>query len=366
MKKIVFVVEDAIYKNDGYKSRIAMEMDILKDEYDFLLLAPYENKDIEFNTRVNVIKYHAFSSSIPFIFNAPMLNQALRKIISTNPNILVYCEALPSAVAVYKTANELGCKIVFDCHGTAPDEILLYHNNFLGKLYSKWLRNKQNDVVKSVDLIITVSKKQFSLFNTEIEHIVLPMLPAKQFFDSHNYREEYRKKLVIPETTTVFVYSGQCQKWQMAEETIDFYKKIENVNANTFLLILTNEIEKFNKIVTDLKIERYSVISVPYNDVPRYLDTADYGFCLRADHIINVVASPTKVLEYVSRNIRPIITEFVGDYSTELKDNYIAEVVKIDDLFYPKNDHRIDGTNYIKQLSYTYSIQYLNSIKGLC
>ena len=40
MKNIIILVEDAIYANDGYKSRIEMEMGILGEEFNFIVLAP--------------------------------------------------------------------------------------------------------------------------------------------------------------------------------------------------------------------------------------------------------------------------------------------------------------------------------------
>ena len=37
---LMFVVQDAVYANDGYKARLEMEMGLLKDYYEFVIFAP--------------------------------------------------------------------------------------------------------------------------------------------------------------------------------------------------------------------------------------------------------------------------------------------------------------------------------------
>ena len=76
----------------------------------------------------------------------------------------------------------------------------------------------------------------------------------------------------------------------------------------------------------------------------------DFGFCLRNDNIINLVASPTKVLEYVSRNVVPILTEHVGDFSRDLLQDKIAYVIDINsfkEFNFVKKD--FDGSLYVRK-----------------
>lgn len=369
MKNIIILVEDAIYANDGYKSRIEMEMGILGEEFNFIVLAPLlSGKPINFSlNNVTVLKYKALPSYVPFVFNKRKMLRALNRTLEKYKNSIVMCEALPSAVCVHKFCKKRGIKFVFDCHGTAPDEVYMYHNNFFGYIFSKWLRKEQGKVVSEAALTVTVSYKQKELLSLQQQKwAILPMLPSNHFFVLPNKREKIRKLLGIDDGTSVFVYSGQNQKWQMSRETIKFYKRIEDSTQNCFLLVLTGQVDSFKLLCDEEKIKHCLIMSVPYSDMPCYLDACDYGFCLRADHIVNRVASPTKVMEYLVRNVRPILTNYVGDFSKQLEKLQLADVVNIDDVYVIGNKSSNELTrSYVLDFVNTSKEQYLSKIRAL-
>lgn len=369
MKNIIILVEDAIYANDGYKSRIEMEMGILGDEYNFFILAPsMSDIPIEFSIKnVRVIKYKAFPSFIPFVFNKRFLLSALKSLLHAYPNAVVICEALPSAVCAYNFCKKNDIKFVFDCHGTAPDEVYMCHKNIAGLIFSKWLKKEQSKVAFESSLTVTVSMKQKELLNLPKEKwSILPMLPSNHFFTLPNKRNEIRKKLGIDDSTVVFVYSGQNQKWQMSQETIKFFKRIEIRYPNCFLLVLTGQVSSFNTLCKEENINNYKVISVKYSEMPFYLDACDYGFCLRADHIVNKVASPTKVMEYLVRNVRPILTNYVGDFSENLSKLKLADIVNIDDVYLLKGRIiQLSSKSYVIDFAKSSKDQYASKIRAL-
>lgn len=366
-KKILFIVEDAIHLSDGYKTRIEMEMDILGDEYNYSLLAPMSKSDvnpIQFKHNVNIITYKAFNSKIPFIFNTFKLRKALCKILKRE-KMLVIAEALPSAVMSYKMSKKKGCKFIYDCHGTAPDEILMNGNSIMRKIYANFLRHNEIKIVNGADLSVAVSDNQYIKWGIENEFCKLPMLPGKHFMEVGNAREEMREKLGIGEKDLVFVYSGQNQVWQMSEETIKYYKSLEIINKDSFLLILTHQTEAFERLALENHLNRYKIISVQYNDVPIYLDACDFGFCLRKNHIVNLVSSPTKVLEYMARNVKPILTEYVGDFSNELVKKDMAIVIN---NFKPQSFFKelsYDGKGYVKSKSLDFINAYTKKIESM-
>ncbi len=347
---ILFIVESAINKNDGYKSRVEMEMGLLGNNYNFSILIPWEGQEVHFLEDIKIYTYKAVNERLPFVFNKLRLQKKLKGILKNKPNCIVYCEALPSAVCVYDIVKKYGCKLVYDCHGTAPDEVYLYHPNFLGKSYANWLRKQQRKVVEGCDLLVTVSKRQYDFFETKKPYVLLPMLPAKQFQKEKIDKKEVREKLDIPHNAIVFCYSGQNQKWQMSEETIEYYKKIENMLPNTFLLILTGNVDDFKKLCKKNELKNYLVKKVPYDEMQYHLDAADYGFCLRKNHIINLVASPTKVLEYLSRNVIPIITQYVGDFSEQLSKEKLCVCLENFESIDYSNIKEIKGKEYVSNL----------------
>lgn len=363
--KILFIVESAINKNDGYKSRIEMEMGLLAEKCDFSILIPWEGQEVDFSRKIKIYTYNAVNEKLPFVFNWHRMVRKLEEILINEPNCIVCCEALPSAVCAYNTVKKFGNKLIFDCHGTAPDEAYLYHPNLIGKLYASWLRLQQKKIVENSDLIITVSKKQYNCFNTSKPYVLLPMLPAQQFLLDKNDKAAVRKKLGIPSDAVTFCYSGQNQKWQMSEKTIEYYKKIETTMSNAFLLILTGNIDEFKALCKKYDVKHFTINKVPYNEMPYYLDAADYGFCLRENHIINLVASPTKVLEYLSRNIVPIITPYVGDFSEQLKKHNLCVCLdNFENVNYP-NNKRIAGKQFVMSTIEEKEQTYIKAISRL-
>ena len=53
--------------------------------------------------------------------------------------------------------------------------------------------------------------------------------------------------------------------------------------------------------------------SVPFTEVPKYLNAADVAFLIRDNHEMNAVASPTKLAEYLSCGL-PVISSEVAKY----------------------------------------------------
>ena len=328
MRNLIFVVENAIYENDGYKARIEMEMTLLKKDFNFYIIVPKDKRELVFTNKVRVVVYDAFSKEVPFLMNYFSLNKCLKKLIKEIESPIIIGEALPSAVAVNRICNRNSIPYVYDCHGTAPDEAYLYHKNIIGYLYKEWLRDKEKQIIDNCSLIITVSEKQYELFRTKKKHILMPMIPSKFFFDESFYRKQIRYELGIPADSNVYVYSGQNQKWQMSEETVRYFNRIKEKDKKAFLVIYTSQVEDFKTICEANNTIDYVVKKIDYKEMPKYLDVGDYGFCLRENHIINLVASPTKVLEYLSRGVTPIITEYVGDFSSLLPPKNLAIVVK--------------------------------------
>lgn len=368
-QKILYLVSTVIEKNDGYKTRIEFEMDILNKDFEFYMCVPeLISKKIKFKHPVNYITYsHRENGVINKFINFLSLRKTVKKILEKDSKIIVYCEALGVAIKVCDLFSRYPNKVVFDCHGTEPDEFLLNNPGIRGTIYSKFLRWKEKQVVNKADLLVTVTKNQYELWKLEKPHVVLPSIPAEHFFSVKDMRFEMRTELSIPEQYVVYVYSGQNEKWQMCEETINYYKKIETLNPNSFLLVLTHEVNFFKDLVNRYKVTNFKVISVDFQNMPKYLDVCDFGFCLRSNHIINRVASPTKVLEYISRDIKPILTEYIGDFSKELYEHGMAEIV---DIRNPntKLDMRLkcEGVAYLNGMREEKCKYYIEKIRELC
>jgi glycosyltransferase involved in cell wall biosynthesis len=77
--------------------------------------------------------------------------------------------------------------------------------------------------------------------------------------------------------------------------------------------------------------QQTSVVSVPPQEVPRYLAASDVGLLLRDDSIVNRVASPVKFGEYLAAGLPVIITEGLGDYSDAVRTHALGSVISLGD-----------------------------------
>ena len=114
------------------------------------------------------------------------------------------------------------------------------------------------------------------------------------------WRQQMRAKLSIPANAYVYCYNGSSHPWQCPYETISFFKEQYQKNHSACLLILSFDRQIFESLLKkeQLPSSSYRIITVPHDEIYRYLSAADAGIIFRKNHDINWTARPTKILEY--------------------------------------------------------------------
>lgn len=279
-------------------------------------------------------------------------------------NILVVCGSCVEMVRLWIKGYR---KIATWFQGTLPEESYMRNKSWVRKEVLSWI---EKFALKHSVLNIMVSetmlkhyKKRYGLLLNNI--YVMPC-----------YNVEFQKNCIAfknPESR-VFVYAGGLSKWQCIEQMLSLYKKIEErVEGKSKLLFLTPEIDKANSIVKQYGIENYEIKSVHYSELAAEMKQAKFGFALRKDNVVNRVATPTKLANYVANGIIPIYSECVTDFYLQSKKNPYQ--VAIRDV----NDIAIDEINKIIELleeeieaeelqnkMYTYFEQYYNTEYHIC
>ena len=243
-------------------------------------------------------------------------------------NSIIQCETeIPAFLST--ALKDKNNKIIFDKHGLVKEETLLK----LGK--SKKYSNRINMIdfiekesINNSDVIICVSNFFKEVIKTKYRFkkkiVILPMLiDGKVFFYSENLRMKVRKKLNL-EDRIVLVYSGSVSKYQKFESMLSFFKTAKKVDPNFFFLILTQK--KFNDTVSkkmsnfEFNSKDYKVLNLEFSEVNDYLNASDIGLLFRDNILLNNVASPTKLLEYLAAGVYPLITPKIGDSEKIIND----------------------------------------------
>jgi len=117
-----------------------------------------------------------------------------------------------------------------------------------------------------------------------------------------------------------FVYIGSISAWQMFEESLCFYSKL-NLEGKS-LTVFTRDVEEAENLLSKHSIDA-EVISADREVVFEKLKRFSFGFVMRNDSLVNRTASPIKFMEYAANGVIPITTSHVGDYSNFFSDNIL-------------------------------------------
>lgn len=208
--------------------------------------------------------------------------------------------------------------ITIDVHGSVPEELEYY-----GKpRKSKWLQKVEKRFFSHAQKIICVSNQMKNFYlskypNINPQVLIKPIVPTNVVHAICNADvEKLKKELNISNDKTVFIYSGNLQKWQNFELTLDTI--VKNDRPNYHYIFLSKECDRVAALVknTPIPSQRLTIRSVSPELLSNYYALANYGFILRDNHILNKVAAPTKLLEYLYFGITPIVKyEDIGDAS---------------------------------------------------
>ena len=126
-----------------------------------------------------------------------------------------------------------------------------------------------------------------------------------------------------------FVYCGSYRTYQLIDKTLELYLSINKKIPNTKLFIFTNNQDEIKREIEliNLPIENYRLMSLERTEVDTYLNAMDFSLLLRDNSILNIVSSPTKFPEYLINGLPVITTDYVGDYSKQVRKHKLGYVL---------------------------------------
>ena len=239
----------------------------------------------------------------------------IRRIVRQYHN--VYIHSVHGYVKLFPFSLK-GKNVSLDFHGTVPEEVAFRGQKLLGSFF-KCLERR---LVPQVSNFIYVSDemRRFYLesypFIAKGKHRLNPIYP-KNLLSSAEEKEvdALRRELGIRPDDVVFVYSGNLQKWQNVDLTIDCMNRI--AQDNYFFIFLSGQPDQLKEMIWQQNAQggvRCEVRRVAPDELSKYYEIAHYGFILRDEHLLNRVAAPTKLVEYLHHGLVPIVKyEVVGD-----------------------------------------------------
>ena len=240
--------------------------------------------------------------------------------------------------------------LIWDCRGYAPAEVDYQKNKKLIFFKKKILVNRFKKACDYADKVIVVSSllKKFVNDNGNNNTFLLPSVASSNvFYFNSVIREKIRNKLKFKKSSKVFIYSGSLKKYQMFEETINFFKNLNKIYKNLYLIILTNDISEAKKMVN--KNFNILTFSVNQDKVNEFLNASDYAIMIRRDDLTNNTASPTKFAEYCLTGLQVITNSSVKDFY-KFK-NQVCNIIDLNYFNFTKtnNKNRLKISSFYKK-----------------
>ena len=171
----------------------------------------------------------------------------------------------------------------------------------------------EKTAVRRSTLLILVSERMKTHFSEKYKYMgdnyfIMPC------FNKELYPQWDLKQFASPK----FVYAGSASIWQASEQMLDTYAQVEQSIPNASLTILSNQKEIFEKKINERGIKNYTIKYVSLDNLDAELLKYKYGFLLRENHIVNNVATPTKMNSYLASHLIPIYSTAVQDFNDNI------------------------------------------------
>ncbi len=256
MKNNLFIITENL-SNGVIQSQVLSHIIFLKKKKicNFILLVCYwtedqikSSKNLSLKLEKRIDSKIFFLKLLPpklifsdFINKKRITNFILKKDFKIN---YIHARTDFCAIIASDLKRKINARLIWDCRGYAPAEIDYNENKSINFIKKFLLEKRFINACKVSDKVIVVS----IFLRNKIQKIkknnifVIPSVASSSLFNfNKEKRKIMRKRLKIKKSQIVFVYSGGLQKYQMFDETINFFKSIRKTKKDSLLLVLTKE-----------------------------------------------------------------------------------------------------------------------------
>lgn len=305
MKKTIAIV--AYETNPAVCSSMMMHVDMMADAgYNIVMFVQRK------------IDLYVFSSySYPqVVFDKP---REIKKLFIDYHINMIWCT---NVMYVIRLVWLTRLPIILWNQGEGAAESFMKHHSYIRKcileLINAYALHKVTGIVYVSESMKAYYENKYRLHT---KSIVVPCL--SEFADSNNSVEK------IPNS---FVYIGGLSVWQCFDEILKIYAKIRTAES-IFHIITLDTITARKKVLQvigdDMNIEIYGIKNRA--QIPDILSRFQYGFLIRKQDVVNMVAAPIKFLEYLSCGVNVIMTDAVPSYAKIVREKKVGTVINLND-----------------------------------
>jgi glycosyltransferase involved in cell wall biosynthesis len=225
---------------------------------------------------------------------------------------------------------------IYDMHGTTLAERKeILGDEWVETAEYKRLRTQKKHALHAADHIFCVSSvfKDYLAREYEISHDKITITrsgtdisPLVSGAEIARLREDLKLN-----DQPVIVYSGGISQWQKIDTILNLFALIHAEDASVIFMFLIPgyAAREFDKLLTGTAIpgQNLRVLNLPSDQVHYYLSVADFGVLLRDRNMVNFVASPIKLAEYLMAGLNVVVTDQIGDTTQIVEENRLGVIL---------------------------------------
>ena len=256
-------------------------------------------------------------------------------------------------------------KFFLDVHGVIPEEERYFQNK---KIHSYYMSFVQRVMFHVIDYAVCVTQSMIDVYKSKytkakckyILYFIVPAELQRNEPDASNGNHSSFDKVEV-------IYCGGIQKWQNVDMMLSCIKN--NLDERVNYTILTGNKEELKELMKQhgLSEEDVHITSCAPSELATYYERCHYAFILRDDSVVNRVANPTKLIEYMYYGLTPIVlSPYIGDYYSKGYDYIKLENYKASALIPKKNVHNANlAKDMIAQNEQVCIGDFIKGIKSL-
>jgi glycosyltransferase involved in cell wall biosynthesis len=162
---------------------------------------------------------------------------------------------------------------------------------------------------------------------------VIPCCVDSEFFDLNPAGQRALARSLGLVDKFVVVYAGSLTSWNLLGPMLDTFASMRQKQPSAHFLFMTPAIEQARDTFRQrgLPDEWYTVMSVSHQGIKDYIALGDVALLLREDNLVNRVASPVKLGEYLACGVPVLVTPCVGDLSELVVQHRVGLAVALDE-----------------------------------
>lgn len=297
----------------------SVELIIFRHEANFFNKERVEKRVSKFIDSYKTFATLPILSMAQLDFSAYQLSNYINRKYKPDDEIAVICRGdLAGYVGGKVFRKDSRSRVLFDNRGLSFEESEMSHGDQLIHRINRIVKRKAMMFAKmNCDMynFVTRSMREYMInkygYKRSLPFTIIPTLYKAEDLDEKKYCE-IQKTEEYTEDQFVVSYIGSIQAWQSLDQLKEIIISIsESIATARFMFLMNGSLPGLDSLPLNIQ-RKISIKSIPHEQIKYYLAMSDIGIVIRDNNIVNKVAAPTKIAEYITNGVTVLYGGDIG------------------------------------------------------